>query len=120
MTSITVPVGVRQKTTGTGNETKDLRETHESQQEGPNGDREEATEWRTERMANCREMSRCQWKRGNASIRIKAPHHHALTIIMERADPSLVTQGWIDDKPCLMTIDTRAYGTGVRPNIATG
>jgi hypothetical protein len=24
-------------------------------------------------------------------------------VIMEKADPSLVTQGWVGDRPCLMT-----------------
>jgi hypothetical protein len=31
---------------------------------------------------------------------------HALTAISENIDTSLVTQGWIDDKPCLVTVDT--------------
>jgi hypothetical protein len=35
-----------------------------------------------------------------------------LTVITEKADPSLVTQGWIGDKPCLVTV--------VRPDIAAG
>jgi hypothetical protein len=32
--------------------------------------------------------------------------HHALTVITERAYPSLVTQVWVDDKLSLMTINT--------------
>jgi hypothetical protein len=45
--------------------------------------------------------------------------HHALTV-MEKADPSLVTQGWANDKSCLMTIDTGACVTVARPDIASG
>jgi hypothetical protein len=37
---------------------------------------------------------------------------------MEKADPSLVTQGWVGDKPCLVTVHTRAYVTVARPDIA--
>jgi hypothetical protein len=42
-------------------------------------------------MANHQEMSRYWWKREDASILIKASHH-VLTVITERADPSLVPQ----------------------------
>jgi hypothetical protein len=35
-------------------------------------------------------------------------------------DPSLFTQGWVGDKPCLVTVDTGAYVTVVRPDIAAG
>jgi hypothetical protein len=45
---------------------------------------------------------------------------HALTVISENIDPSLVTQGWIGDKPCLVTVDTGAYVTVARPDIVTG
>jgi hypothetical protein len=41
-----------------------------------------------------------------------------LTVITENADPSLVTQGWVGEKPCLVTVDTGAYVTVVRPDIA--
>jgi hypothetical protein len=53
-------------------------------------------------MAYCQEMSGVQWKRVDVGVYIKAPHH-ALTGIMEHADPRLVTQGWVGDKPCLMS-----------------
>jgi hypothetical protein len=39
---------------------------------------------------------------------------------MERADPSLVTQGWVGDKPCLLTIDSGVYMTVPRPDITAG
>jgi hypothetical protein len=35
-----------------------------------------------------------------------------MTAITENSDPSLVTQGWVGDKPCLVTVDTGAYVTG--------
>jgi hypothetical protein len=40
-----------------------------------------------------------------------------LTVISENTDPSLVTQGWFGDKPCLVTVDTRAYVTMARPDV---
>jgi hypothetical protein len=43
--------------------------------------------------------------------------HHALTVITENADSSLVTQGWVGDKPCLVT---GACVTVARPDIAVG
>jgi hypothetical protein len=39
--------------------------------------------------------------------------------ITESADPSLVTLGWVRDKPCLMTVDTGAYVTVARTDIVT-
>jgi hypothetical protein len=39
---------------------------------------------------------------------------------MEKTDTSLVTQGSVSDKPCLVTVDTGAYITVVRPDIAAG
>ncbi|XP_023718761.1 uncharacterized protein LOC111870591 [Cryptotermes secundus] len=38
----------------------------------------------------------------------------------EKANTSLVTQGWVGDKPCQVTVDTGAYVTVVRPDIAAG
>jgi hypothetical protein len=46
--------------------------------------------------------------------------HHALTVNKEYTDPSLFTKGWVGDKPCLVTVDTGAYVTVVRPDIAAG
>jgi hypothetical protein len=43
-----------------------------------------------------------------------------LTVITENIDPSLVTQGWVGDKPCFVTVDTGAYVTVERPDIAAG
>jgi hypothetical protein len=43
-----------------------------------------------------------------------------LTVITENADPRLVTHGWVSDKPCLVTVHTRAYITVARPDIAAG
>jgi hypothetical protein len=44
--------------------------------------------------------------------------HYALAVRKARAGSSLFTQGWIGDKPCLVTIDTKAYVTVSRPDIA--
>jgi hypothetical protein len=41
-------------------------------------------------------------------------------VIRERASPSLVMQGWVDDKPCLLSIDTAVYMTVAKPDIASG
>jgi hypothetical protein len=62
-------------------------------------------------MANLWEMSGGRRKKVDASVYIKAPHH-ALTAIMEKAKPSLVTQGWVGDQSCVMAVDTGAYVTG--------
>jgi hypothetical protein len=45
--------------------------------------------------------------------------HHMSTVMTERADPSLVRQGWVGDKPCIVTMDTGAYIDVARPDIAT-
>jgi hypothetical protein len=34
-----------------------------------------------------------------------SPMHHTLAVITENTNPSLVTQGWVGDKPCLVTVD---------------
>jgi hypothetical protein len=39
---------------------------------------------------------------------------------MEKADTSLLTQGWVSDKQCTVTVDTGAYVTVARPDIAAG
>jgi hypothetical protein len=70
-------------------------------------------------VASCRETSEGRRKRVNAGVYIKAPHH-ALTVITENADPSLVTQGSVGDSPCLVTVDTGANVTVARPDIAAG
>jgi hypothetical protein len=63
-------------------------------------------------------MSGCWRKRGNAEVHVKAPIPRAVT--MERVDPSLVTQGWVGDKPCLVTVDNGTYMSIPRPDIAAG
>jgi hypothetical protein len=63
-------------------------------------------------------MSEGPQKRGNASVYIKT--HHALTVIMENANPSLVTEGWVCVKPRLVTVDTRACITVARPDNTAG
>jgi hypothetical protein len=57
-------------------------------------------------------------KRADASIYFKASSPRA--VITRRADPGLVTQGWVGDKACLVTANTAAYVTVTRPNIAAG
>jgi hypothetical protein len=68
---------------------------------------------RTGGVANRRETSGCQWKREKTSVHIKAPR----TVIMEKTDPSLVIQGWVGDKPWLVTFDTRMFVTVARPDV---
>jgi hypothetical protein len=48
------------------------------------------------------------------------PPHYALTDITRKHDTSLFTQGWVGDKPCRVTVDTGAYVTVARPDIAAG
>jgi hypothetical protein len=52
--------------------------------------------------------------------RINYGPYQALTVITENVDPSLVTQGWVGGKPCHVTVDTGAYVTVARPDIAAG
>jgi hypothetical protein len=66
------------------------------------------TEKRTGEVANNREKSEGRRRRARADVYIKAPHH-ALRVITENADPSLVTQGWVGDKQCLVTVDTSLW-----------
>jgi hypothetical protein len=58
--------------TGAGNKTEDLRETHGSQQEGPNGDRE-TTKRQTGGVANSSETSGCRWKMWMLEYPLKPP-----------------------------------------------
>jgi hypothetical protein len=58
-------------------------------------------------------------RRANAGVYTKAlppriDRHHG------NANPSLVTQGWVSDMPCLGAVDTGAYVTVTRPDIADG
>jgi hypothetical protein len=48
------------------------------------------------------------------------PSHYALTGITTKTDTGLVTQGWVGDKLCLVTVDTGAYVTVARSDIAAG
>jgi hypothetical protein len=43
-----------------------------------------------------------------------------VTVHNEYTDPSLFTKGWVGDKECLVTVDTGAFVTVVRPDIAAG
>jgi hypothetical protein len=54
-----------------------------------------------------------------AGVYIKVPHH-ALTVITGNAHTSMVTQGWVGDKPCVVTVDTGANVTVARSDIAAG
>jgi hypothetical protein len=70
-------------------------------------------------VTECRETGEDRRIRGDAGICIKPPHY-ALTGVTEQTDTSLVTQGWVGDKPCRVTVDTGAYVTVARPDIAAG
>jgi hypothetical protein len=78
--------------------------------------RGEKTWKQTVGVATSQEMNEGRQRRADAL----RPSHHALTVIMENADPSLVTQGWVGDKPCLGTVDTGAYIIVARPDISEG
>jgi hypothetical protein len=101
---ITAFVGGMQKTTtAAGSEAKGLGKTNSNLRQGPNGDRE-ATDIR--KGWNRREKSGCRTK-NDVDVYIRASRH-ALTVITESVDLSLVNQGWIGDKPCFMTVDAGA------------
>jgi hypothetical protein len=78
----------------------DVQGTHGKWQ-GPNGDR--TTERWTGGMANRLEMRLCQRKSADTSVSI---------------NPRLLTQGWVSDKPCLVTVATGRYVTVSRSDIA--
>jgi hypothetical protein len=46
--------------------------------------------------------------------------HRTLNLLTEMAENSLITQGWIGNKLCLVTIDTGTYVAIASPNIAAG
>jgi hypothetical protein len=56
-------------------------------------------------------MSGCRRKREEAGVYFKSP---------TRADPNLVTPGWVGDKPLLVTIYTGAYASVAWPHIVAG
>jgi hypothetical protein len=68
-------------------------------------------------MINCREKSKARQKRADAGICSKAPHY-ALIVFMKKPDHTLVTEGWVGDTPCLVTVDTVSYVTVARLGIA--
>jgi hypothetical protein len=73
------------------------RETSENRQENLNDD-QMTMKKRTGGVSNRRKTSKGRRRRADAGVCIKSPHH-ALTVITENANPSLVTQGWFADKP---------------------
>jgi hypothetical protein len=62
-------------------------------------------------------MSEGRRRKAKAGVYIKAPYH-ALTFITENAHHNLVTQSWVGNKPCLVTVDTGAKVSVARPDIA--
>jgi hypothetical protein len=107
----------KQKITSVRNEKANHQETSSNHQKGQNGD-QVTTEKQARRVANYQETGGLAEKRPMPVYTLRTPHH-ALTNITENTDPSLVTQGWVGDKPCLVTVDTGAYVTVARPDIAT-
>jgi hypothetical protein len=90
--------------------TSDRIEKLDHQETNGNGD-QITTQERTGTVTNCRGRT--------PAYALKSPHY-ALIDITEKTDTSLVTQGWVGDKPCRVTVDTGAYVTGARPDIAAG
>jgi hypothetical protein len=64
-------------------------------------------------------MSRSPQEEGTIGTSTPAPHL-TFNALAEEDDDSLNAQGWTGDKPCLLTIDTGASVTTVRPNTAAG
>jgi hypothetical protein len=63
--------------------------------------------------------SRASGEGQTSACALKHPPH-ALTVVMENADLIPVTQGWVGDKPYLVTLGTGEYVTVARPDIAAG
>jgi hypothetical protein len=70
-------------------------------------------------VINCRETVEAGGTGQTPAYALKPPHY-ALTDITGINDTSLVTQGWVGNKPCQVTVDTGAYVTVARPDIAAG
>jgi hypothetical protein len=109
----------RQKMTGAGNLKIGQAQTCGNRQEGPNGD-QATMKKQTGGVANRRETSKGRRRRVDAGVCIKASPPSRADSHHEKVDPSLVTQGCVGDKPCLVTVDTGAYVTVARPDIAAG
>jgi hypothetical protein len=97
------PTEVEQRITSARIEKLDHQETN------GNGD-QITTQKRIGTVTNCRETDEGRRNRADAGICMKAPppplrtdRHHGKT------DTSLVTQGWVGDKPCRVAVDTGAY-----------
>jgi hypothetical protein len=96
----------RRQMTGTGTVTKNLQGTRRNRRKRQRGDRE---------TTNRRETGEGRRRRANAGKCIKRPTSR-VDRHFGKIDPSLVTQGWTDNKPCLVTVDTGAYVTVARPD----
>jgi hypothetical protein len=112
---VTAPMKGRLIMSGVKNMKIGQAETRGNHQEGRNGD-QVTTKKRTGGVANNREPARAGGE-GRTLAYLLRPTHYALTAITENADPSLVAQGWVGEKPCLLTVDTDAYVTVIRPDI---
>jgi hypothetical protein len=55
---------------------------------------------------------------GRTPAYVLRPPHYALPDITRKDDTSLVTQGWVSDKPSCVTVNTLAYVTVARTDIA--
>jgi hypothetical protein len=58
-------------------------------------------------------------KSGTPACTLRLPHPTS-NLITERAKNNLLSQDWVCDKPCLVTIKTGVCMTNARPDIATG
>jgi hypothetical protein len=58
----------------------------------------------------------------DADIYSKASSRYALIVIMEKADSTLATQGWVGDKPYIVTIDANQerMNASLREEIKSG
>jgi hypothetical protein len=92
--------------------------TNENHREDRNGDRiKHRNKW--ERWPTVGKRTRAGGEGRTPAYALRPPHY-ALTDITRKHDTSLVTQGWVGDKPCRVTVDTGAYVTVARPDIAAG
>jgi hypothetical protein len=69
------------------------------------GLREEINETQEEGWTTVWKRPGAEGKGGTPAYTLR-PHHQDLTVITERTEPSLVTQVWVGETPCPVTIDT--------------
>jgi hypothetical protein len=71
----------------------------------------------TRRQTKLGKRVRAGVKRGTPALSLPIPRF-IMNVLARRTNGSLIAEGWIQDKPCRVTIDIGASVTIVRPDVA--